>query len=277
MSIITRTQNTYDHRLKDLVRSTGKIDVAIQRGVPRSTARGWLTKAPVQVITLDVLEMDAAQLQREVVSLWRRNARLIALLRLIVTVMKVTGFTLSRVRLPEESAKRRVLRAIGESRAYFPLKAVLRVSGLSYGRYREWNRFECGLDDLPSCPKSSPQQLTAAEVATIHEMVTSDEYRHVTSSKETRVKKPAIQSTVLMSITAVRTQRADRSRQMGSVWVQAASFREAQIHAKIVSSYYAEYSGVPRPPRALRGRKCSLILARRIGKKSGFSTAKWAP
>ena len=45
MSATTRTQNVYDHRLKDLVRSTGKIDVAIERGVPDSTARTWLTKA----------------------------------------------------------------------------------------------------------------------------------------------------------------------------------------------------------------------------------------
>ncbi len=32
---------------------------------------------------------------------------------------------------------------------------------------------------MTSCPRSSPQQLTRAEVETIKEMVTSDEYRHV--------------------------------------------------------------------------------------------------
>jgi transposase InsO family protein len=32
---------------------------------------------------------------------------------------------------------------------------------------------------MPSCPRSSPQQLTRAEVETIREMVTSEEYRHV--------------------------------------------------------------------------------------------------
>ncbi|MDB4680133.1 DDE-type integrase/transposase/recombinase [Planctomycetaceae bacterium] len=179
MPTTTRKQNTYDHRLRELVRSTGKIDVAIQCGVPPSTARGWLTKTATEVITLDAFDMSIANLQREVVSLRRRNARLIALLRLVVTVMKVAGFTLSQVRLPEETQKRRVLKAIKYSREHFKLRSPLRVIGLSHGRYHEWNRDECGLDDLPSCPRSSPHQLTALEMRTIREMVTSDEYRHV--------------------------------------------------------------------------------------------------
>ncbi|WP_417376410.1 hypothetical protein [Gimesia maris] len=95
MSNSKRKQRSDDHRLKELVRSTGNIDVAIQRGVPRSTTvRGWLMNSIPDVISVDVLDMSLAELQREVVSLCRRNARLIALLRLIITVMKVTRFTL---------------------------------------------------------------------------------------------------------------------------------------------------------------------------------------
>ena len=85
MSNSKRSQHRYDHRLKELVRSTGNIDVAIQRGVPRSTARGWLTKTMSEVITVDVLDVSVAELQCEVISLRRRNTRLIALLRLIIT------------------------------------------------------------------------------------------------------------------------------------------------------------------------------------------------
>ncbi|QDT78604.1 hypothetical protein Mal35_20530 [Gimesia maris] len=101
----TRKQRSYDHRLKELVRSTGNIDFAIQRGVPRSTARGWLTKNMSDVITVDALDMSLVELQCEVVELRRRNSRLIALLRLIITVMKVTHFTLSQIRLPQEAQK----------------------------------------------------------------------------------------------------------------------------------------------------------------------------
>ncbi|MEQ8853895.1 DDE-type integrase/transposase/recombinase [Gimesia sp.] len=187
MSNSKRRQRTYDHRLKELVRSTGNIDVALQRGVPRSTARGWLTKNMSGVITVDVLDMSLVELQRDVVALRRRNARLIALLRLIITVMKVTHFTLSQIRLPQEAQKLRVLQAIEYSRKHFPLKTVLRVIGLSHGRYREWKRVECGLDDLPSCPRSSPHQLTAAEMRTIQEMVTSEKYRHVATGTLARL------------------------------------------------------------------------------------------
>jgi hypothetical protein len=107
-----RKQQRYDHRLRELVQSTGDIDLAVQRGVPRSTAHGWLARNSADVVTLDVLDMNVSQLQQELVSLRRRNERLISLLRLVVTVLKVAGFSLSRIRLPEESTKRQLLRAI---------------------------------------------------------------------------------------------------------------------------------------------------------------------
>ena len=56
--------------------------------------------------------------------------------------------------------------------------------GLSLSRYHAWKRAERarGLTDRPSCPKTFPSQLTAREVATIREMATADEYRHVPTS-----------------------------------------------------------------------------------------------
>lgn len=179
MSTATRTQRRYDHRLRQLVRSTGKVDLALESGVPRSTAYGWLSSACPDVVTLDVLDRDLTQLQQEVVLLRRRNARLIALLRLVITVLKLTGSSLSRMRLPEEGAKSQVLRAIEQARQHFALRMVLRVIGLTQGRFHAWTREECGLDDLVSCPKASPHQLTSAELNTIREMVTSDKYRHI--------------------------------------------------------------------------------------------------
>ena len=179
MSTITRTHRRYDHRFREFVRETRDIDLAVQHGVPRSTVYGWLNKSPDDVITLDALDLDAIQLQHEVVALRRRNAKLIALLRLIVTVLKVTGFSLSRVRIPEESAKRQLLRAIEQSREHFILRTVLQLIGLTYARFYAWNREECELDDVSSCPKSSPQKLTPKEINTIREMAMSDDYRHV--------------------------------------------------------------------------------------------------
>jgi hypothetical protein len=38
----TRIQRRYDHRLQAMVKSSGSIDIALEQGIPRSTARGWL-------------------------------------------------------------------------------------------------------------------------------------------------------------------------------------------------------------------------------------------
>ena len=179
MAVNPRKQQKYDHRLRELVQATGDIRLAIQRGVPKSTAHGWLTRTSADVVTLDVVDMSMSQMQQELMSLRRRNERLISLLRLIVTVLKVTEFSLSNVRIPEGYAKRRLLQSIEQSRAHFSLRTVLRVIGLTHGRFHSWNQKECQLTDSQSCPKSSPQQLTLAEVAAIREMVTSGGCRHV--------------------------------------------------------------------------------------------------
>ncbi len=77
-----RTQNRYDHRLRDFVRKTKDINCAVQLGVPSSTARGWLTSPAAEVVTLDVLNMNAVQRQQEVLRLRARVHKLTALLRL---------------------------------------------------------------------------------------------------------------------------------------------------------------------------------------------------
>ena len=133
MSSTNRMQRRYDHRLQALVRTTGDLELAVRHGVPRSTARGWLTRTSTEVVTLDVLELDTVRLQHEVILLRRRIARLRSLLCLVVTVLKVSGFSLSRTRLPEGAAKLQVLRAIERSRSHFHLRAVLRHIGLSHG------------------------------------------------------------------------------------------------------------------------------------------------
>ncbi len=98
----------------------------------------------------------------------------------MVVLLKVTGISLNHTRLSDGSPKVLLLRTIERPRSVLPLRIVLRVLRLSRSRHHSWKREEeCGLDDMPSCPRTSPQQLTYDEVETIKEMVTSDEYRHV--------------------------------------------------------------------------------------------------
>jgi len=80
MVTTARTQNRYDHRLRELVRTTLDVSYAVQCGVPRSAARGWLNAPSVEVVTLDSLDLDATQLQREVLRLHARIRKLIVVL-----------------------------------------------------------------------------------------------------------------------------------------------------------------------------------------------------
>ena len=105
MASTTRTLRRYDHRLRDLVRSTGDIGHAERRGIPRSTARGWLTSTRTEVVTLDVIEMDVHDLQQEVLALRKRVERFVAMLRLVVVLLKVSGFSLACARLPDGARK----------------------------------------------------------------------------------------------------------------------------------------------------------------------------
>jgi putative transposase len=188
MSENCRTQKQYDHRLRLLIQNTRDLDLAVRHGVPRSTARGWLKQPRTDVVSIDVLNMDAEALQREVLFLRRRVARLLALLHLVIVAFKVAGFSFDRVRIPEGARKQRLLRAIERTRTHLPLRDVLKLIGMSSTRYHAWlGKQECGLDDQPCCPRTSPQQLTRAEYLAMRDMVTGNEYRHVSTGTLARL------------------------------------------------------------------------------------------
>lgn len=42
MIATSRIQRKYDHRLQAIVKSAGSVEIALEQGIPRSTARGWL-------------------------------------------------------------------------------------------------------------------------------------------------------------------------------------------------------------------------------------------
>jgi transposase InsO family protein len=176
-----RPQQRYDHRLRELVQRTGDLTIATELGVPRSTARGWLRTAPTVTVTLDVANLTELQLRQEILKLRQRVQKLAALLRLVLVLLRVSGFTLAGERLPEGPDKRRILRAIDRARACVPLRGLLRLLRLSPTRFHAWRRRHtvCLLDDQSSCPRTSPHRLTPSEIRVIHDMVSSPEYRHV--------------------------------------------------------------------------------------------------
>ncbi len=101
MTSTARPQQRYDHRLRDLVHRTGDVTIATDLGVPRSTARGWLRRAPEVVVSLDVTHLSEPELQHEILQLRRRVEKLAVLLQLVLALLRASGFRLSRERLPD--------------------------------------------------------------------------------------------------------------------------------------------------------------------------------
>src|SRR5262252_2096177 len=83
-----RPQQLYDHRLRELVQRTGNLTIATDRGVPRSTARGWLRTVPTVVVGLDVANLNELELQRNSP---RRVEKLAALFRLALILLRVSA------------------------------------------------------------------------------------------------------------------------------------------------------------------------------------------
>ena len=71
MPTIARSQQRYDHRLRNLVQRTGDVTVATELRVPRSTARGWLGETARVVVCLDVTELT----ERVLSSTWFRRVQ----------------------------------------------------------------------------------------------------------------------------------------------------------------------------------------------------------
>jgi len=119
-------------------------------------------------------------LEKKVYLLERRAARLRALLRLCIVLLRFSGFALTYQRLPQGIDKEKLLRVIDRASRFVRLPRLLACIGLSSSRYYDWkNAQECGLDDFSSCPRSSPGQMTATERSEMRSMVQSEDYRHL--------------------------------------------------------------------------------------------------
>jgi len=82
--------------------------------------------------------MKEQEFRREVLMLRRRIRKLLALLRLLVVSLRISGFSLANERVPQGKAKAALLQSIDRTREFLLLRAVLRVLRLSPARYHLW-------------------------------------------------------------------------------------------------------------------------------------------
>ena len=129
------------------------------------------------------MAQDRQQLLDTIAKFDRRVRILAAMVRVLLAMLRASGFTLAGERLPEGSAKAGILRAIASAKPFLPLAVILWIVHLKPGRYHAWNSrasaLTCGLDDRSFCPRTSPGQLTPTEVANIKDMVLAPEKRHM--------------------------------------------------------------------------------------------------
>ncbi len=172
-------RRAYDHRLREQV--CRGLTPGRRLQIPRSTVASWKRRRLRPVVTTEELHEDREALFDRVGKLERRVLVLAVVVRLLLALLRASGFRLATVRLPEGSTKARMLRAIAGAQAVLPLSKALRLVGLSPSRYHAWKGAAegCGLDDRTSCPRLHPTQVSASEVAAIKEMVTGPEYRHM--------------------------------------------------------------------------------------------------
>ena len=136
----TACRLAYDHRMRDLVCEERDPHLFRHLGVPLSTAVSWIRRGPRPVVSADVLALDGAELQAEVLALRRRIRFLLAIVRLAFLLVRLSGFRLDSQRVPDGQTKRSMLAAIASAQKAIPLAVALRVLRLPPARFHAWRR-----------------------------------------------------------------------------------------------------------------------------------------
>lgn len=172
----------YDHRIRDAVIDGRELALVQKLAIPASTTRSLRRRGAAPVVALHPRDSELRELEVRIAWLERRSARLLALVRLLIALVRVTGARLDDTRLPQRAGKERLLRAIADAGEVVGRASVRRLTGLTDGRLRAWRRREsaCALDDAPPCPHTVPHRLTRDERSAIRGLVLDERYRHLT-------------------------------------------------------------------------------------------------
>jgi len=119
----------YDYRIREQVVRTGNPDLFPQLEIPRGTALTWIRRGMPEVVWLETPDSDNARLRERIARLERRVVVLTALLRLVLTVLRISGFQLGRV--TASAHRQALLYALNHATKVMSMRAALGVLGLS--------------------------------------------------------------------------------------------------------------------------------------------------
>lgn len=129
-----RKRRTYDHRIKAQIIAAGDPSLFPEPQIPRSTAKSWIRRGAVDIVAIDDASYVEQQLRTRLAKLDHRVSMLVAVLRLVLALLRTSGFKSVQTRIAEADTKRRLLSAIERARKVMPLAAALRVLELSAAR-----------------------------------------------------------------------------------------------------------------------------------------------
>src|ERR1035441_7930707 len=99
------TRCTYDHHIREQVVRTGTRCLPKHIRIPRSTVSTWRRRGQRPVVTIEPFDQDRQQLVDSIAKLDRRVRILAAVVRILLALLRASGFTLAGERLPEGAAK----------------------------------------------------------------------------------------------------------------------------------------------------------------------------
>jgi len=93
------TRCAYDHRIREQVVRTGTRCLPKHVTIPRSTVSTWRRRGSRPVVTIEPLDQDRQQLVDTIAKLDRRVRILAAVVRILLAMLRDSGFTLAGERL----------------------------------------------------------------------------------------------------------------------------------------------------------------------------------
>jgi len=107
------SRRSYDHRIREIVCQTGNPRIFQHLRIPRSTTASWLSRGHRSVVSLD-WHHDIASVLDENEKLKRRAQRQTAIIRLLVVLLKLSGFaSMSSVSQPARPRPKSCVRSTG--------------------------------------------------------------------------------------------------------------------------------------------------------------------
>ena len=170
----------YDHRVRNAIAQTKNPFLFAELDIPRSTALDWIRKGPKEVISHADFETDSIDLvaRNQILNIELNTETEKS--KLIFQTVRILGFELQYRRIPKAETKVAIIETINSAAEKIGLTCCLDLIGLSSARFHAWARRlkECRLQDIKSCPKSTPQQLSPIELGHIKHYATSEQFAH---------------------------------------------------------------------------------------------------